>query len=348
MDWQVAYLHALGAPTTAANVKFLNNWQKFEGGHTNNDARWNYMNTTWGKQYPSINSVGVRAYPNLATGAHAFAQTLEDMTNYSGIVKGFRSGNPYKQAARVAPGLSTWLSGSPNSPNGRSYAQKVLGGELPAGAFTDTSTPNYSKVPTVGQAPRMALAAPPRQLDLTATAFSNFGLSPTMALSNLVNAVASQPRQLNMGDLPLEAPATKGPHQPVKDVSGRVGVVSAVKQELGLPYSWGGGGPAGPSLGFGRGAQTKGFDCSSLLQYGWAKAGVKIPRVTYDQWKVGRPVQNPRPGDAVFFNMGRRGPEHVGICIGGGKFIEAPRTGLNVRISNLAGRSDYVGARTFA
>jgi len=346
-DWQVAYLHALGAPITGANVKFLNNWQHFEGGHTANDAKWNYLNTTWGKQYPSINSVGVRAYPDLQTGAHAFAQTLEDMPNYLGIVKGLRSGDPYAQAARVAPGLSTWLSGSPNSASGRTYAQNVLGGALPAGAFADTSTPDFSKVPPLGQKATPARITQPPKINLADAVFNSMGLSPTQSLTNLVNAVA-QGRQLQGTDLPLKPTNPTAPHKPVQDAAGRVGVVSAVRAELGVPYSWGGGGPGGPSYGFAQGAGTKGFDCSSLLQYGWAKAGIKIPRVTYDQWRVGRPVANPRPGDAVFFEPGKRGPEHVGIYIGNGKFIEAPHTGANVRVSTLAGRGDYMGARTFA
>jgi cell wall-associated NlpC family hydrolase len=344
MDWQVAYLKALGAPPTAANVRFLNNWQHFEGGHTANDARFNYLNTTWGKQFPSINSVGVRAYPNLQTGAHAFASTLEGMSNYTGLLKGFRSGDPYALEGRVTPGLSTWLSGSPSSASGLAYAQKVLGGALPAGAFNAGPAADVSRAPLAGKP--TPLTKPP--LDLSQVVFGNMGLSPTQSLANLVGAVASQPRQLNSADLPLQPAQTRGPHKPVQDAAGRVGVVSAVKQEIGLPYSWGGGGPGGPSLGFAQGASTKGFDCSSLLQYGWAKAGVKIPRVTYDQWRVGRPVQSPRAGDAVFFDMGAKGPEHVGIYIGDGKFVEAPHTGAKIRVSSLASRDDYVGARTFA
>jgi cell wall-associated NlpC family hydrolase len=354
MDWQAAYLKALGAPVSKQNVRFLNNWQQFEGGHTHNDARWNYLNTTWGKQYPSINSAGVRAFPNLQTGAHAFAQTLQNMPVYGGLVQGFRSGNPYAMPGRVTPGLSTWLSGSPNSTSGRAYAQKVLGGSVPAGSY---SVDSKTLPPPLGQAPpKLGPAVPaglPRLPNLASTVFSSMGLSPTQALTNLVNAVASQPlgsqpTRLNRSDVPLQPANTRGPHKPVQDVAGRVGVVSAVKSELGLPYSWGGGGPGGPSYGFAQGAKTKGFDCSSLLQYGWAKAGVKIPRVTYDQWRVGRPVQNPRPGDAVFFEPGRRGPEHVGIYIGNDKFIEAPHTGAKIRVSTLSARGDYMGARTFA
>jgi cell wall-associated NlpC family hydrolase len=125
------------------------------------------------------------------------------------------------------------------------------------------------------------------------------------------------------------------------------GVVGAAQKWLGTPYSWGGGGPSGPSKGFGRGASTVGFDCSSLLQYAYAQQGKTIPRVTYDQWKTGKAVPNEalQPGDAVFFRPGQRGPEHVGIYVGEGKFVEAPKTGDVVKISDLAGRSDYMGAR---
>jgi cell wall-associated NlpC family hydrolase len=128
-----------------------------------------------------------------------------------------------------------------------------------------------------------------------------------------------------------------------------VGAVKLAEEYLGTPYSWGGGGKGGPSKGIGRGANTVGFDCSGLLQYVWAKQGVNIPRVTYDQWRSGKVVGRGqlRPGDAVFFHPGKNGPEHVGMYVGNGKFIEAPRTGLNVRISNLAGRKDFMGARRF-
>lgn len=130
------------------------------------------------------------------------------------------------------------------------------------------------------------------------------------------------------------------------DVQGAIGLV---EEYLGTPYSWGGGGPGGPSYGIGRGANTKGFDCSALLQFMYSKLGIPIPRVTYDQWKTGTSVarKDLQPGDAVFFHPGSRGPEHVGIYIGGGRFIEAPYTGSTVRISSLAGRSDYMGARRY-
>ena len=55
----------------------------------------------------------------------------------------------------------------------------------------------------------------------------------------------------------------------------------------------------------------------------------------------------PEPGDLVFFHMGPKGPEHVGIYIGNDQFIEDPHTGSEVRVSKLSSRSDYCGARRY-
>lgn len=125
-------------------------------------------------------------------------------------------------------------------------------------------------------------------------------------------------------------------------LSGNEGtVVEAAHRQLGTPYSWGGGTPSGPSGGFGRGAGTVGFDCSSLVQYAWAKAGVKLPRTTWEQIKVGQAIpniQHAKPGDLLFPNSG-----HVQMYIGNGKVIEAPQTGGYVQIVGL--RDNYIAIR---
>lgn len=114
------------------------------------------------------------------------------------------------------------------------------------------------------------------------------------------------------------------------------GVVALAKQYLGTPYVWGGTTP-------------KGFDCSGLLQYVWAKKGVKIPRTTYQQIKAGKqvPLTGLQAGDAVFFGSSKD-PHHVGMYIGNGQFIQAPHTGDVVKISNLSDyMSSFVQARRF-
>ena len=107
--------------------------------------------------------------------------------------------------------------------------------------------------------------------------------------------------------------------------------VALARAELGVPYVWGGESPSG-------------FDCSGLVQYVYSRLGVALPRVAADQYGAGRHVSRSdlRAGDLVFFDhLG-----HVGIYMGGGRFIHAPHTGTVVQISSLAGwyADTYVGA----
>lgn len=126
-------------------------------------------------------------------------------------------------------------------------------------------------------------------------------------------------------------------------------VVKAALQMRGIPYSWGGGGPGGPSRGFAQGANTIGFDCSSLMQYAFAKYGVKIPRVTYEQFRAGTPVPVNRmqAGDLMFFRPSAQGPGHVGMYVGNGQFLHAPQTGDVVKLSRVSDRSDLMGVRRY-
>ncbi|WP_433683853.1 DUF4226 domain-containing protein [Nocardia sp. CA-119907] len=102
--------------------------------------------------------------------------------------------------------------------------------------------------------------------------------------------------------------------------------VAVAMAQQGDPYVWGAEGPGS-------------FDCSGLMQYAARAAGVNIPRVAADQYRQ-LPKVNPadiRPGDLIFpdseFNNGN--PGHVMMYIGNGQCVEAPRTGLNVRVTNL-------------
>ncbi|MCP2342005.1 C40 family peptidase [Actinomadura rupiterrae] len=136
---------------------------------------------------------------------------------------------------------------------------------------------------------------------------------------------------------------------PLGPVSGRAGVaVRAALRWLGTPYSWGGGGPGGPSRGSGRGAGTVGFDCSSLMLYAWHQAGLALPRTSQEQWTAlpHVPPGREQPGDLAFFAGAggtQQAPGHVGMVIGGGRMVEAPHTGEHVRVSSYQARSDLVG-----
>ena len=111
--------------------------------------------------------------------------------------------------------------------------------------------------------------------------------------------------------------------------------VAAALRWLGTPYSWGGGGPQGPTRGVAQGASTVGFDCSSLTQYAYAQTGVSIPRTSQEQFRAGATVAPEAllPGDLVFFDGVP--PGHVGMYIGHGEFIHAPHTGDVVKISSM-------------
>jgi cell wall-associated NlpC family hydrolase len=92
----------------------------------------------------------------------------------------------------------------------------------------------------------------------------------------------------------------------------------------------------GTSYHFGGASPETGFDCSGLMQWSYSHAGVSIPRVTYDQIDVGVPVDRAHlvPGDLVFFQHDGD-VHHVGMYLGGGRFLQAPHTGDVVKVSSL-------------
>lgn len=99
--------------------------------------------------------------------------------------------------------------------------------------------------------------------------------------------------------------------------------VDAAKKYLGVPYVWGGTNPA------------KGLDCSGLVQRAYRDIGIELPRVSYDQAKVGTEVPSiaqAKPGDLIAFGSP---VNHIAIYVGDGKIIQAPRTGDVVKISDI-------------
>ncbi|MDI3419750.1 C40 family peptidase [Streptomyces luteolus] len=98
-------------------------------------------------------------------------------------------------------------------------------------------------------------------------------------------------------------------------------VIAFAEAQIGKPYVWGATGPDS-------------YDCSGLTQDAWKTAGISLPRTTWDQVKVGTTVKtaDAEPGDLVFFYDDI---SHVGIYIGGGKMIHAPKPGANVRTESI-------------
>ena len=103
--------------------------------------------------------------------------------------------------------------------------------------------------------------------------------------------------------------------------------VQFAKQQLRKKYRWGGKTP------------RSGFDCSGLMQYAYQKANIRLPRTTSEQYKNTQriPLAKLRVGDLIFFRTrrSRQRVNHVGIYMGGGNFIHAPRTGKRVSVAKL-------------
>ncbi|MEV6576994.1 NlpC/P60 family protein [Streptomyces sp. NPDC051582] len=121
------------------------------------------------------------------------------------------------------------------------------------------------------------------------------------------------------GAAPAGTPAT-APAAPA-DGSRAARAVAFAYGAIGKPYVWGATGPGS-------------FDCSGLTQAAWRSAGVSLPRTTYTQINAGQRVSRDQlaPGDLVFFYSG---VTHVGLYIGNGQMIHAPRPGSTVRVAPL-------------
>jgi cell wall-associated NlpC family hydrolase len=112
--------------------------------------------------------------------------------------------------------------------------------------------------------------------------------------------------------------------------------LTAAESRLGLPYVWGGDGPDQ-------------FDCSGLVQWSLAQAGVVMPRVAADQAQTGPlvPVSRLAPGDLLFYHTDPTAPgyiSHVAIYLGDGKMLQAPEPGLDVEVVPASFGSEFAGA----
>jgi cell wall-associated NlpC family hydrolase len=146
---------------------------------------------------------------------------------------------------------------------------------------------------------------------------------------------------------PAAAPVQKPQKAPVQTASvpnsqvsrgssDKTALVNNALSLQGVPYVWGG-------------TSRKGFDCSGFTQYVFAGSNISLPRTAAAQYNIGTPVNRQQllPGDLVFFSTYQAGASHVGIYIGGGKFIHAS-TSSGVKITSLDDsyyKTRYLGAR---
>lgn len=188
---------------------------------------------------------------------------------------------------------------------------------LPAFAqqATAVATPTMATVaaaPVTSSPAPAALPTPPPSID------ASLPLSDRAILfaGDLRRMVGAQPASVTTAGTP--APALGSRLQ---------NVLQNALALIGTPYRWGGTG-------------TDGFDCSGLVGYVFRNAlGIELPRVSRDLAKSGEQVSDRSllsPGDLVFFARRARGRvDHVGIYLGDGRFLHAPRTGKQVEVSSL-------------
>ncbi|MFI0450988.1 C40 family peptidase [Actinomadura sp. 6N118] len=110
-------------------------------------------------------------------------------------------------------------------------------------------------------------------------------------------------------------------------------VIRAAHTRLGWPYVWGG-----------ESESEGGYDCSGLMQYAFARAGIRLPRVAADQARAGWviPFSKAQPGDMLIWANDPTAPgyiSHIALYLGDGKMLAAPRRGTVVQIQNVYTRN---------
>lgn len=185
-------------------------------------------------------------------------------------------------------------------------------------------------------------AGGPVQAPMGVPALPTLPASSPVPLAGVAPALSSLAQLVSYGNFPQSRNPVDPALPDVRRVSGSEsgfsgnGAVDSVLRralaQRGLPYSYGGGSASGPSRGD---DGDVGFDCSSLMQYAYAGAGVDLPRTTYDQINLGQQVPRHaiRAGDLIFSNFDSRGPGHVQLAISPTHTVEAPSRDGHVQIS---------------
>ncbi|SHE27234.1 C40 family peptidase [Thermomonas hydrothermalis] len=175
-----------------------------------------------------------------------------------------------------------------------------------------------------------ALAAPPAEATAPTEAAAALPTTTATTSAAAISTPASAPEAAVLPALPKTAPIATPDTAPSVPAATAGGTIKTVLQRaftlLGTPYRYGGSSP------------ERGFDCSGLVSYVFRTIGIDLPRMSRAMAQEGTRIVGREAlseGDLVFF--GRRGHvDHVGIYIGNGQFLHAPRTGRDVTVSSLS------------
>ena len=240
----------------------------------------------------------------------------------------------YEEASTTCPGLSwTVLAGigTMESDNGQTSLPGVHSGANFAGAegpmqFEPATFAYYGMVAPGGASPPSPYD-PPDAIWSAARMLCADGAGSASALYGAIfDYNHSATYVSDVLALAAQYSETGGSTVEVSDIGLGSVIVRDAESYIGTPYVWGGESP------------TTGFDCSGLVQWVYAQAGLSLPRVAQDQYDAGPHLPTGAqlyPGDLIFFGSGPSGVEHVGIYIGNGQMVDAPYTGADVRIDSI-------------
>jgi len=177
----------------------------------------------------------------------------------------------------------------------------------------------------------IVVSAPPASVAALAARIKDV-LPPGAAVEPLVEEVTRPGGPVAVGTVPSGAAVSGGAMTAVQLTA----ALRAAESRRGLPYAWGAAGPTA-------------FDCSGLVQWAFAQAGVSMPRVAADQARAGPavPVSQLQPGDLLFYHTDPTDPgyiSHVAIYLGSGWMIQAPQPGMDVQVVPADFGSQFAGA----
>ena len=142
----------------------------------------------------------------------------------------------------------------------------------------------------------------------------------------MISQPASIIRGLVLAAIIVSGSTACSSHKPARGDNGpRTGELAAqvALRQVGVPYRYGGSSP-------------RGFDCSGLVHYSYASAGLSLPRTTAGLWAELEPVgkRDMQTGDLLFFSIDGK-MSHVGMYLGDGRFVHAPSSGRSVSVESL-------------